>query len=83
MAVLDMATPPNYIPARFFMHFGVRGDKAVRTHLDYFRTTGMDFVKSSSTVQLSSRPGFRSSRRQIGRKFRFFRRSGLNRRCIF
>jgi len=44
-AVLDETTPPNYIPAGFFMHFGVRGDAAVRTHLDYFRHTGMDFVK--------------------------------------
>jgi len=45
MAVLEMATPPNYVPAGFFMHFGVRGDAAIRTHLDYFRNTGMDFVK--------------------------------------
>ena len=30
---------------RFFMHFGVRGDAAVKAHLDYFRGTGMDFVK--------------------------------------
>ena len=58
MAVLDMATPPNYIPAGFFMHFGVRGDEAVRTHLDYFRTTGMDFVKIQfDELQLKLPPG--------------------------
>ena len=38
--VLDLSTPPSYVPAAFFMHFGVRGDAAVRAHLDYFRATG-------------------------------------------
>ena len=27
------------------MHFGVQGNAAVKAHLDYFRATGMDFVK--------------------------------------
>ena len=45
MAVLDMAAPQSYVPAGFFMHFGVQGDAAVKAHLDYFRGTGMDFVK--------------------------------------
>jgi uroporphyrinogen decarboxylase len=36
---------PDYIPAGFFMHFGVKGDAAVKAHSDYFRATGMDFVK--------------------------------------
>lgn len=40
-----MSVPPAYVPAGFFMHFGVRGDAAVKAHLDYFRATGMDFVK--------------------------------------
>ena len=43
--VLNMKSKPGYIPAGFFMHFGVRGDAAVKAHLDYFRATGMDFVK--------------------------------------
>ncbi len=43
--VLNMSATPAYIPAAFFMHFGVRGDAAVKAHLDYFRATGMDFVK--------------------------------------
>ena len=43
--VLNMAAKPSYIPAGFFMHFGVRGDAAVKAHLDYFHATGMDFVK--------------------------------------
>ena len=45
MQVLDMSTTPNYIPAGFFMHFGVKGDAAVKAHLDYFCASGMDFVK--------------------------------------
>jgi len=45
LGVLNTATTPGYIPAAFFMHFGVRGDAAVRTHLDYFHGTGMDFLK--------------------------------------
>jgi len=45
LEVLEKPATPNYVPAAFFMHFGVRGDAAVRAHLDYFRGTGMDFVK--------------------------------------
>ena len=45
MQVKDMSKTPSYIPAGFFMHFGVKGDAAVKAHLDYFRATGMDFVK--------------------------------------
>lgn len=45
MQVLDMSSKPNYIPAGFFMHFGVTGDAAIKAHLDYFRATGMDFLK--------------------------------------
>src|SRR5208283_3895689 len=45
LEVLDMSVRPGYIPAGFFMHFGVRGDAAVKAHLDYFHATGMDFVK--------------------------------------
>jgi len=45
LAVLNMEAKPGYIPAAFFMHFGVHGDAAVKAHLDHFRGTGMDFVK--------------------------------------
>ena len=45
MEVLDMSHTPNYIPAGFFMHFGVQAEAAVNAHLDYFHGTGMDFVK--------------------------------------
>jgi uroporphyrinogen decarboxylase len=39
---------PPYIPAAFFLHFDFafhRGQAAVDKHLEYFRYTGMDFVK--------------------------------------
>lgn len=45
LEVLNMEAKPGYVPAGFFMHFGLRGDAAVKAHLDYFRGTGMDFVK--------------------------------------
>ncbi|WP_460966588.1 uroporphyrinogen decarboxylase family protein [Spirosoma migulaei] len=46
--VLDKSGNPNYIPAGFFLHFPPEqrtGDAAIKAHLDYFRATGMDFVK--------------------------------------
>jgi uroporphyrinogen decarboxylase len=39
---------PGYVPAAFFLHFDERehfGKPAVDKHLEYFRFTGMDFVK--------------------------------------
>jgi len=39
---------PGYVPAAFFLHFDARehfGKAAVEKHLEYFRFTGMDFVK--------------------------------------
>ena len=57
LEVLDMSVPPAYVPAGFFMHFGVRGDAAVKAHLDYFRAAGMDFVKiqfDEQQLQLAS-----------------------------
>jgi uroporphyrinogen decarboxylase len=41
-------TDPNYTPAAFFLHFGPEyrnGSAAARRHLEFFRYTGMDFVK--------------------------------------
>jgi len=56
MAVLNMEARPGYIPAGFFMHFGVRGDAAIKAHLDHFRGTGMDFVKIQFDEQTLSQP---------------------------
>ena len=46
--ILDKSTSQEFIPAGFFMHFDLayhRGQAAVDKHLEYFRHTGMDFVK--------------------------------------
>lgn len=48
MRVLDASQPQPYVPAAFFLHFDPqyhRGQAAVDKHLEYFRYTGMDFVK--------------------------------------
>jgi uroporphyrinogen decarboxylase len=40
--------PPDTIPAAFFMHFDPiyhKGQSAIDKHLEFFRYTGMDFVK--------------------------------------
>jgi uroporphyrinogen decarboxylase len=46
--LLDRSKTPANIPAGFFLHFDPafqRGQNAVDKHLEFFRYTGMDFVK--------------------------------------
>lgn len=48
LSVLDSSRPQTYIPAAFFLHFPPEyhlGQAAVEKHLEFFRYTGMDFVK--------------------------------------
>jgi uroporphyrinogen decarboxylase len=48
LGFLDPTYVPQSIPAAFFLHFDPafhRGQAAVDKHLEYFRATGMDFVK--------------------------------------
>ena len=48
LSLLDSSLPTPYIPAAFFLHFDPqfhRGQAAIDKHLEYFRFTGMDFVK--------------------------------------
>jgi uroporphyrinogen decarboxylase len=48
LGLLDPNTKQEYIPAAFFLHFDEiyhRGEPAIDKHLEYFRYTGMDFVK--------------------------------------
>jgi uroporphyrinogen decarboxylase len=54
--VLNMSARPGYVPAGFFMHFGVKGDAAVKAHLDHFRGTGMDLVKIQFDEQTLQQP---------------------------
>jgi len=48
LSLLDASQTPSYVPAAFFIHFPPdcrRGQAAIDKHLEYFRYTGMDFVK--------------------------------------
>jgi uroporphyrinogen decarboxylase len=54
---------PGYVPAAFFMHFDERsrfGPAAVEKHLEYFRSTGMDFVKVQYEQAFPPRPEIRT-----------------------
>lgn len=48
LSLLDDSYKPKTVPAAFFLHFDPafhKGQAAVDKHLEYFRFTGMDFVK--------------------------------------
>jgi uroporphyrinogen decarboxylase len=48
LSLIHNQEAPGYIPAGFFMHFDSayhQGQAAVDKHLEFFRYTGMDFVK--------------------------------------
>jgi uroporphyrinogen decarboxylase len=48
LSLLDGSKPLPYVPAAFFLHFPPEfheGQAAVDKHLEFFRHTGMDFVK--------------------------------------
>lgn len=48
LKLLDENELPEYTPAAFFLHFDPeyhQGQAAVEKHLEYFRYTGMDFIK--------------------------------------
>jgi uroporphyrinogen decarboxylase len=48
LGLLDSGMPQTYIPAAFFLHFDPSchfGRAGVDKHLEFFRATGMDFVK--------------------------------------
>jgi len=62
LAVLDAAGPQEYIPAAFFLHFAPqfqRGRPAVEKHLEFFRYTGMDFVKIQFELPFPRHPEIR------------------------
>ncbi len=48
LGLLEKGARPGFVPAAFFIHFDEAfhyGQPAVRKHLEYFRYTGMDFMK--------------------------------------
>lgn len=53
LAVLDQSKPNQYVPAAFFLHFHDKlGQGAIKSHLEYFRATNMDFVKVQYEIVL-------------------------------
>jgi uroporphyrinogen decarboxylase len=48
LSLIDDTASPEYVPAAFFLHFDNayhEGQAAIEKHLEFFGTTGMDFVK--------------------------------------
>jgi uroporphyrinogen decarboxylase len=62
LSVLDASKPQEYVPAAFFMHFAPQyhsGRAAVERHLEFFRYTGMDFVKIQFELPYPRHPEIR------------------------
>ena len=58
--LLDPSKAQGYTPAAFFLHFDPSchfGHAAVDKHLEFFRTTGMDFVKIQYELGFPQLPG--------------------------
>lgn len=77
LSLLDPDREAEMVPAGFFVHFGPeyrRGADAIQRHLDYFRHTGMDFMKVQYEDLLPRRPDIRepsdwASVEPVGREF--------------
>jgi uroporphyrinogen decarboxylase len=62
LSLVDSQTPSAYVPAAFFMHFDRtfhEGQAAIDKHLEFFRATGMDFVKIQYEQGVPSAPPIR------------------------
>lgn len=63
--LLDAHCALPYLPAAFFLHFSARfhrGQAAVDKHLEYFRYTGMDFIKIQYECKFPPVPQIRRPR---------------------
>jgi len=64
LSLFDESNAPAYTPAAFFIHFDggrgettyQRGQAAIDKHLEYFRYTGMDFVKIQYELKFPDLP---------------------------
>ncbi|MDQ1300595.1 MAG: uroporphyrinogen decarboxylase [Chloroflexota bacterium] len=62
LSLLDASKAPEYVPAAFFLHFDPqyqRGQAAVEKHMEFFRHTGMDFVKIQFELPFPRHPEIR------------------------
>jgi uroporphyrinogen decarboxylase len=58
-SLIEGPPAPGYVPAAFFLHFGPGyqdGPAAVARHREFFRATGMDFVKVQFEQKLPAHP---------------------------
>jgi uroporphyrinogen decarboxylase len=61
--LLDANKKQEYIPAAFFLHFDEiyhQGEPAIDKHLEYFRYTGMDFVKIQYEITFPQMPNIKT-----------------------
>jgi uroporphyrinogen decarboxylase len=61
--LLDEDKKQEYVPAAFFLHFDEvyhRGPEAIEKHLEFFRYTGMDFVKIQYEIAFPPIPEIQS-----------------------
>jgi uroporphyrinogen decarboxylase len=64
LSLLDRNAKPGRVPAAFFIHFDERsrlGRGAVEKHVEYFRFTGMDFVKIQYERAFPARPEIKTA----------------------
>jgi uroporphyrinogen decarboxylase len=64
LGLLDPGKPQTQVPAAFFLHFDPSchfGRAAVDKHLEFFRTTGMDFVKIQYERGFPQLPGIQTA----------------------
>jgi len=62
LEVVEGTSSGGYVPAAFFLHFDPKfhkGQAAVDRHLEYFRATGMDFVKIQYEHPFPAQPQIR------------------------
>src|SRR5262249_22796367 len=62
LSLIDETAPHPYVPAAFFLHFDPafhEGQAAIDKHLEFFRYTGMDFVKIQYEQTLPPAPPIR------------------------
>ena len=63
LALLDPSKEQDYIPAAFFLHFDElyhQGPEAIEKHLEFFRYTGMDFVKIQYEIRFPPIPDIKT-----------------------
>src|SRR5262245_55152723 len=64
LSLIHNPAPPVYVPAAFFMHFDRayhEGQAAIDKHLEFFRATGMDFVKIQYEQGVPPAPSIRKA----------------------